>query len=249
LVEQPRHGTNDESLEAWDDIKISDSVENYPKTGGSLPIENVEVFIAPDIVGQLPMKESSTKSSDQSMMTSMSKSQADYQSIQTLYHRIHDHRPKAVMTILSARLIDVTTLRDMHVGLPKGTYGFVFCGRQIFTEMQSHVFESSDNPSDVLDTQSVSGDYFEINGDICHPLSILNVSDHYFDASRDYLCSVSTEEEARKWVAALKWAAKVASCRNDEKKTLQQFAHNSQRHSMTGPPTAVDSSQDMVNSF
>jgi hypothetical protein len=252
LVEQPRHCTSDESLEAWDDIKIPDSVENYSMTGSSLPLGNVEVFIAPDIVGQLSMKESSSKSSYQSNMNIISKSQADHHSIQPLHHRIHEHRPKAVMTILSARLIDVNTLIDIHVGLPKGTFGFVFCGRQIFTEMQSSLFESSDNTNNFLDTQSVSGDHYEISGDICHPLSILNVSDHYFDTSRDYLCSVSTEEEARKWVAALKWAAKVANCSKNKKTTaLEPAVLNSQRNSvlMTVPPSAVNSSQDMVNSL
>lgn len=248
LVEQPRNCTADESLQVWDSINIPDSTENYSESTGSLPIENVEVFIAPDMDGQSSIEEfGSTSTYQRSNMSRNSKSQTDQQGIQTLHHRIHDHRPKAVMTILSARLIDVTNLRDMHVGLPKGTFGFVFCGRQIFTEMQSNSLESSDNP----DALSVSADHFEVNGDICHPLSILNVSDHYFDTSRDYLCSVSTEEEARKWVAALKWAVKVSSGRKNEKTALQQLIPNSQRKSlfMTLPPAAVNASQDMANSL
>jgi hypothetical protein len=62
---------------------------------------------------------------------------------------------------------------------------------------------------------------------------------------------VSTEEEARKWVAALKWAAKVSSCSKNEKTALQQFIQNSQRNSalMTMHPTTVNSRQDMVNSL
>ena len=143
---------------------------------------------------------------------------------ETLHHQIHDHRPKAVMTILSARLIDVSSLRDVHVGLPKGTHGFVFCGRQIFSERGAHGYgfgqsdgynydgtSSSYSHSYLGETGSITDDHFEIRDDICHPLSILSANDQYFDASRDYLCSVGTKEEAKMWVKALKWAANVAS--------------------------------------
>mmetsp|Transcript_32838 Transcript_32838/g.49532 ORF Transcript_32838/g.49532 Transcript_32838/m.49532 type:complete len:735 (+) Transcript_32838:140-2344(+) len=36
--------------------------------------------------------------------------------------------PKCTLKIYHARIIDVTTLRDVHVGLPRGTYGFLFHG-------------------------------------------------------------------------------------------------------------------------
>ena len=150
---------------------------------------------------------------------------------QTLHHQIHEHRPKAVMTILSARLIDVSSLRDIHVGLPKGTHGFVFCGRQIFSERdeprygqnhgstglgygsygQSYGEAFAQSQSLLAETGSITGDHFEIRDDICHPLSILSVSDQYFDTSRDYLCSVGTKQEAIRWVKALKWAANMAT--------------------------------------
>lgn len=40
---------------------------------------------------------------------------------------------KDTLVIHHARIIDVTTLRDLHVGLPRGSYGFVFRGQQLFT--------------------------------------------------------------------------------------------------------------------
>lgn len=45
--------------------------------------------------------------------------------------------PKDTLVIFHARIIDVTTLRDLHVGLPKGSYGFLFRGqRQSPLELQ-----------------------------------------------------------------------------------------------------------------
>jgi Protein ENHANCED DISEASE RESISTANCE 2, C-terminal len=38
--------------------------------------------------------------------------------------------PKDALVIYHARIIDVTTLRDLHVGLPKGSYGFLFRGQR-----------------------------------------------------------------------------------------------------------------------
>ena len=120
-----------------------------------------------------------------------------FTSLQILHHHVHKHRAKAVMTILSARIIDVNSLRDMHVGLPKDTYGFVFCGRQMFTNSDNNNLLDSDEQHDFRD-------------DICHPLSILSSDKDYFDTSRDYLCSVSSLQEAQDWVSALRWAANVS---------------------------------------
>jgi len=80
----------------------------------------------------------------------------------------HNVVPKCVMQILEARIIDPTTLRDMHVGLPAGSFGFVFLARPscLGTTMES-------------------------------------------TPTRDYLCAVSTLEEAQSWVVALQWAASI----------------------------------------
>ena len=39
--------------------------------------------------------------------------------------------PKCTLQVFRARIIDVTTLRDVHVGLPRGTYGFLFHARRL----------------------------------------------------------------------------------------------------------------------
>ena len=185
-----------ETLGEWNNINIPDTYTDTDIGSNesaisprSIPDENVEVMLTPS-----------------------RRDIAKRASAATPYHQIHDHRPKAVMTILSARLINIQSLRDVHVGLPKGTHGFVFCGRQIFSEKDAYGYSYGGvNGSGSSATQSVSGtDNFQISNDICHPLSILSVNDQYFDTSRDYLCSVATEGEAKTWVAALKWAASVA---------------------------------------
>ena len=183
-----------ETLGEWNNINIPDTVSNENVVSPrSVPDENVEVMLTPSRRDTAKRASTPTSSSGK-----------------TPYHQILDHRPKAVMTILSARLINTQSLRDVHVGLPKGTHGFVFCGRQIFSEEDAYAYSYGLNGSS--STQSVSGiDNFQIRDDICHPLSILSVNDQYFDTSRDYLCSVATEEEAKRWVAALKWAAIVAN--------------------------------------
>jgi hypothetical protein len=273
FVEQPRQMNLDEPLEeeAWyDDMNIAEGfhdTQDISFTGSSSRHGNVEVCIAPKVQHERSCLQQPTDATFSDKGTSMnSKFPQEHQNItmvQPLHHRIHDHRPKAVMTILSARLIDVTTLRDIHVGLPKGTHGFVFSGRQIFSEMQSAWNDNDSNDVTNVghhthDTQSLSDEHFEINGDICHPLSsILNVNEHYFDTSRDYLCSVSTQEEAKQWVAALKWAAKVAanSSNNDiGKRSLQNICQNSQSNSTSlrigeSESLPADSSRDLVNSL
>ena len=39
--------------------------------------------------------------------------------------------PKDTLVVFYARIIDVTTLRDLHVGLPRGSYGFLFRGQRL----------------------------------------------------------------------------------------------------------------------
>ena len=39
--------------------------------------------------------------------------------------------PKDTLWVLSARIIDVTTLRDLHVGLPRGSFGLLFRGQRL----------------------------------------------------------------------------------------------------------------------
>jgi hypothetical protein len=39
---------------------------------------------------------------------------------------------KDTLVIFHARIIDVMTLRDLHVGLPRGSYGFLFRGQRLY---------------------------------------------------------------------------------------------------------------------
>jgi hypothetical protein len=41
--------------------------------------------------------------------------------------------PKDTLVMYHARIIDVTTLRDLHVGLPGGSFGFLFRGQRLLT--------------------------------------------------------------------------------------------------------------------
>lgn len=112
-------------------------------------------------------------------------------SLENLPHHVHDHRPKAIMTIVCARLIDEKSIRDMNVGLPQGTYGFVFTGRKVLN--------------------AALGDNTEHFDESHHFSKILkNGEQDHFSTSRDYLCSVASLDEAEKWVKVLKWASKVA---------------------------------------
>jgi len=55
--------------------------------------------------------------------------QDDHQDNHEYIHSEHNI-PKCTLQVYHARIIDVTTFRDLHVGLPKGTYGFVFHGQR-----------------------------------------------------------------------------------------------------------------------
>ena len=132
---------------------------------------------------------------------------------ESLHHHVHKHRAKAVMTILSTRIIDINSLRDIHVGLPHGKYGFVFCGRSHFSNSD---FDGTDYD-----------DHNDGRDDICHPLSILSSDHDYFDTSRDYLCAVNTLEEAQNWVAALRWAANLAKAKTSRNQCDPYFDENS----------------------
>jgi len=82
---------------------------------------------------------------------------------------------KYTLAIYHARILDVTTLRDMHVGLPRGNFGFLFRGQRLM-----HLELSN---TSVMACQEIVKE------------------------QRDFLCAVSTLEEAQMWVVALQWAA------------------------------------------
>lgn len=54
---------------------------------------------------------------------------------------------KDTLIIYNARIIDVTTLRDLHVGLPRGSYGFLFRGQRLYTAKYVNDLLSNQEPN------------------------------------------------------------------------------------------------------
>jgi hypothetical protein len=89
--------------------------------------------------------------------------------------------PKYTLRIYYARMLDVTTFRDMHTGLPNGCYGFLFRGQRL-THLEQTTATTTLN---------------------CQPSSPSE------QEQRDILCAVSTLEAAQMWCVALQWASSV----------------------------------------
>lgn len=115
---------------------------------------------------------------------------------------------KCVISITGgSRILDGTTLRDMHVGLPRGSYGFVFRGQKIASFDEKHRAAVSEMSSSYVTnllspTMSSAHDDLQYSSCLGNPIE----SD-----PRDFLCAVATLEEAQMWVVALQWAASPVS--------------------------------------
>mmetsp|Transcript_1316 Transcript_1316/g.3339 ORF Transcript_1316/g.3339 Transcript_1316/m.3339 type:complete len:842 (+) Transcript_1316:261-2786(+) len=112
---------------------------------------------------------------------------------------------KDTLIIHHARIIDVTTLRDLHVGLPRGSYGFLFRGQRVGGHLSNNNFEVDQNTFVDMQHDRV--------GQSCSTNSVVKE----MNPPREYFCAVGTLEEAQSWVIALQWAVKVCQ------KTLQQL--------------------------
>jgi len=109
---------------------------------------------------------------------------------------------KDTLIIHHARIIDVTTLRDLHVGLPRGSFGFLFRGQRI--GYNSHNISNND----FLFAGGDSGQNAFV--DLQHAQSCsTNPVGGEVNPPREYFCAVSTLEEAQSWVIALQWSVKV----------------------------------------
>lgn len=86
---------------------------------------------------------------------------------------------KYTLAVYKSRILDVTTFRDMHVGLPTNSFGFLFEGQRLL-----HMEDTSATTCTTATAETV------------------NVKEQ-----RDFLCAVPTLEEAQMWVVALQWAA------------------------------------------
>eukprot|EP00751_Fragilariopsis_kerguelensis_P045437 CAMPEP_0170984348 /NCGR_PEP_ID=MMETSP0736-20130129/4794_1 /TAXON_ID=186038 /ORGANISM="Fragilariopsis kerguelensis, Strain L26-C5" /LENGTH=813 /DNA_ID=CAMNT_0011407997 /DNA_START=143 /DNA_END=2585 /DNA_ORIENTATION=+ len=116
--------------------------------------------------------------------------EADWQHVNMVF--------KDALIIHYARIIDVTTLRDLHVGLPRGSFGFLFRGQRI------------GNPNNNLNTAPSD---FNIGSD-CGSLNSAFVDMQHDDVvaqscSTNPVGGVSTLEEAQSWVIALQWSVAV----------------------------------------
>jgi hypothetical protein len=116
---------------------------------------------------------------------------------------------KDTLIIHHARIIDVTTLRDLHVGLPRGSYGFLFRGQRIGV---GGGIGGGNNNLDVGDiiglNYSAFGDYMQ-HDVVSQSCSTKPVGGGEVNPPREYFCAVSTLEEAQSWVIALKWSVAV----------------------------------------
>ena len=131
-------------------------------------------------------------------MENTAASGGDYNTSTTSYED-HSKIPKATLWIHHARIIDVTTLRDMHVGLPRGSFGFLFHGHQlIMDDYDDEDMARMENDTDLL-RENIQ---LLAMGHACQGNAIVATS-------RDFLCAVSSLEEAQSWVIALQWAASM----------------------------------------
>lgn len=121
---------------------------------------------------------------------------------------VHRYSLKCVISVSGgSRILDGTTLRDMHVGLPRGSYGFMFRGQKLATFDEQHRAAVTDMSSGYvtnLHTPSLSSVHDDLPTSSCMGNPIQS-------EPRDFWCAVSTLEEAQMWVVALQWAASPVS--------------------------------------
>jgi hypothetical protein len=138
--------------------------------------------------------------------------------------------PKYTLAIYSARILDATTIRDMHVGLPRGSFGFLFRGQRLLhmEEPNNTAGTGSSNAANAMSPlassslsqsqQSSSSQQLSQSQSQSHPsqlpplsmsatISSCRPQEAHVKEQRDFLCAVSSLEEAQTWVVALQWAA------------------------------------------
>jgi Protein ENHANCED DISEASE RESISTANCE 2, C-terminal len=110
---------------------------------------------------------------------------------------------KYTLTVASARILDVTTLRDLHTGLPRGSFGFLVRGQRI--SVDSSAWTGAGGA--LLPTPTILGSTADANTAAGGSFVLAAADDAESQPVRDYLCAVPTLEEAQMWVVALQWAA------------------------------------------
>ena len=135
----------------------------------------------------------------------------------------YGHRPKATMLVLHARAIDPTSMKDLHVGLPAGRFGFMFRGRALSSPT------TKGSPA-LLDADADGG----------------GVQESSRDAARDYFCYVNTAEEGDAWIVALRWAATMTKLSDRAALTCSIGSLTSSSTSGAPPSTPDDDSSDTI---
>jgi Protein ENHANCED DISEASE RESISTANCE 2, C-terminal len=146
---------------------------------------------------------------------------------------------KYTLTVTAARILDVTTIRDLHTGLMRGSFGFLIRGQKCESlaaaappppllasvpdggaQEEPHAvsfIKEGNEPLMLNDTQCSLAASFLLAADESlenvgqpTPPPPLNASlQNSPQPIRDYLCAVPTLEEAQMWVVALQWAASL----------------------------------------
>ncbi len=116
---------------------------------------------------------------------------------------------KDTLIIHHARIIDVTTLRDLHVGLPKGSFGFLFRGQRVGYipngRANNDFFFTGGGGMGDVDKNAFVDLGQDLVGQSCYATPVGGE----LNPPREYFCAVSTLEEAQSWVIALQWSVKV----------------------------------------
>lgn len=108
---------------------------------------------------------------------------------------------KYTLQISSARILD--GVRDLSVGLPRGTFGFVLQGQRVWNAETEHL------PSHARSRAANATPPFSPYASTAQQMGSSFVLAEAVEPMRDYWCAVDSLEEAQMWVVALQWAARM----------------------------------------
>mmetsp|Transcript_15440 Transcript_15440/g.35091 ORF Transcript_15440/g.35091 Transcript_15440/m.35091 type:complete len:633 (-) Transcript_15440:1718-3616(-) len=116
---------------------------------------------------------------------------------------------KDTLIIHHARIIDVTTLRDMHVGLPRGSFGFLFRGQRVRGNPNNKMSNDFSFAGGGSVGEMDQNAFVDMQHDGMRQSCSTNPVGGEINPPREYFCAVSTLDEAQYWVIALQWSVEV----------------------------------------
>jgi Protein ENHANCED DISEASE RESISTANCE 2, C-terminal len=135
------------------------------------------------------------------------------------YYELPAKELKYTLTVTSARILDVTTIRDLHTGLPRGSFGFLVRGQRSMphetttaatvNNTSSLIFPPDSSSPKHTTSTSNNNDAGLLLDNTVSPMAAFLLAETE-PPVRDYLCAVTTLEDAQMWVVALQWAASLA---------------------------------------